>query len=400
MIVSVKDTAKLLGISVIACCAVMVCTLFLNFYWDIRLIEGLLSSPQEIIYYNAQVSTAKIVCLLCGGCLSLTSVVMLLFDIKHYIDTHKKELGILKALGMPAMKAALHFWVFGTGIFLGTAVGFGGAFLLMPTFYRLQNKDALLPPVTIGFHPSLLFFLVILPTAAYAALAVLYTFFKLHTPVMGLLKDNWQQESYPSRSRGRNTSRHVSYCAPAQKAHVPSRRPDTFLDTLRKNTLRTRKALVFFILFGSFCYASMTQMSASMRELSSVMMGIMMLVIGLVLAFTTLFLAISTVVKGNRQTIAMMRTFGYSQAECCQALLGCYRPVSCLGFALGTLYQYELLRIMVDLVFRDFESMPVYTFDFPVMFLSLGSFIAVYELMMYRYSRRIGKISVKEIMLE
>ena len=61
MIVSVKDTAKLLGISVIACCAVMVCTLFLNFYWDIRLIEGLLSSPQEIIYYNAQVSTAKIV---------------------------------------------------------------------------------------------------------------------------------------------------------------------------------------------------------------------------------------------------------------------------------------------------------------------------------------------------
>ena len=133
---------------------------------------------------------------------------------------------------------------------------------------------------------------------------------------------------------------------------------------------------------------------------SSVMMGIMMLVIGLVLAFTTLFLAISTVVKGNRQTIAMMRTFGYSQAECCQALLGCYRPVSCLGFALGTLYQYELLRIMVDLVFRDFESMPVYTFDFPVMFLSLGSFIAVYELMMYRYSRRIGKISVKEIMLE
>lgn len=52
-----------------------------------------------MIFYNAQVSTAKVVCLVSGGCLLITSVVMLIFYSKHYIDSHKKELGILKALG-------------------------------------------------------------------------------------------------------------------------------------------------------------------------------------------------------------------------------------------------------------------------------------------------------------
>ena len=66
----------------------------------------------------------------------------------------------------------------------------------------------------------------------------------------------------------------------------------------------------------------------------------------------------------------------------------------------GTLYQYEPLRIMVDLVFQHFEDMPVYTLDFPVMFLSPGSFLAVYALIMYGYRRRIRKIKVKKIMPE
>ena len=87
----------------------------------------------------------------------------------------------------------------------------------------------------------------------------------------------------------------------------------------------------------------MTQMSFSMKDLSSEMMGVMMLVIGLVLAFTTLFLAITTVINGNTKTIAMMRVFGYSQKECCRAILGGYRPLSYIGFIIGTVYQYGLL---------------------------------------------------------
>lgn len=99
MLVGIKNASKLVGISIIACCAVLVCTMFLNFYMDIRLIESEITSELSLIFYNAQVSTAQVVCLVSGGCLLMTSVVMLVFYIKHYIDTHRKELGILKALG-------------------------------------------------------------------------------------------------------------------------------------------------------------------------------------------------------------------------------------------------------------------------------------------------------------
>ena len=144
----------------------------------------------------------------------------------------------------------------------------------------------------------------------------------------------------------------------------------------------------------------MAQMSFSMKDLSSEMIGAMMLIIGLVLAFTTLFLAITTVINGNTKTIAMMKVFGYSQKECCRAILGGYRPMSYIGFVMGTVYQYALLRIMVDIVFRDLEGVPSYQFDFPVMIVSLVVFILVYESLMFAYSDKIRKLSVKEIMME
>ena len=144
----------------------------------------------------------------------------------------------------------------------------------------------------------------------------------------------------------------------------------------------------------------MTQMSFSMKDLSSEMMGAMMLIIGLALAFTTLFLAITTVINGNTKTIAMMRVFGYSQKDCCKSILGGYRLMSYIGFAIGTVYQYVLLRIMVDIVFKDIEGIPVYKFDFPVMLISLVVFIMIYEILMFVYSEKIKRISIKEIMIE
>ena len=44
MLVGIKNVSKLIGISIIACCAVLVCTMFLNFYFDIRLIESEITS--------------------------------------------------------------------------------------------------------------------------------------------------------------------------------------------------------------------------------------------------------------------------------------------------------------------------------------------------------------------
>ncbi|MCI8542011.1 MAG: ABC transporter permease [Lachnospiraceae bacterium] len=382
MLIGIKNASKLIGISVIACCAVLVCTMFLNFYFDIRLIESEITSELSMFFYEAQVSTAKVTCLVAGGCLLLTSVVMLFFYIKHYIDTHKKELGILKALGYSNLKIAKSFWVFGISAFIGTAIGYAGAFLIMPWFYALQNEDKMLPEITINFHPSVLFYFVVLPTVCFSALSVYYAWHKLKKPVLLLLKDNLQIVS--------KTPKHS----------IEKRKEISFIEDLKSSTLKSKKALVFFIIFASFCFSAMTQMSFSMKDLSSEMMGAMMLVIGLVLAFTTLFLAITTVISGNTKTIAMMRVFGYSQKECCRAILGGYRPMSYIGFVIGTIYQYALLRMMVDIVFKDIEGMPAYKFDFPVMLVSLVVFIAVYEILMHVYSEKIKKISVKEIMIE
>lgn len=399
MVVGMKDAAKLIGISIISACAVIVCTLFFNFYMDITLIKDEIVSEQIMVFYRAQVSTAKVVCLVSGGCLLVTSVVMLLFYIKHYIDIHKKQLGILKALGYSNMKIARHFWVFGISILMGTAVGFGGAFILMPPFYELQNEEKILPYIVMHFHPSILLYFVILPTAAFSLLAVLYACRKLKMPVLALLKENGMGVPKKVNKRKRQPEKD-NVKKERQGRYHASHREQTFLVELRRSTLRSKKTLVFFIIFAAFCYSAMTQMSFSMKDLSSEMMGLMMLIIGIILACVTLFLAITTVIKGNIKTIAMMRVSGYSQKECCRALLGGYRFLSYIGFALGTVYQYALLRIMVDIVFKDFEGVPAYEFDFPMMFLSLFSFVLVYEVVMHRYTEKIRKISVREIMSE
>ena len=367
MLIGIKNASKLIGFSIISCCAVLICTMFLNFYLDVQSIKNEITSELSMIFYHAQVSTVKVVCLVSSGCLLITSVVMLMFYIKHYIDTHKKELGILKALGYSNLKVAKNFWVFGISALIGTAIGFGGAFLLMPRFYALQNEDNMLPETAIHFHPAIFLYFVILPTVGFSLLAIGYAWYQLKSPVLFLLKND-----VPSSIRMKKFKEDQSI-------------KGSFISDLKRTTLRSRKSLTFFMIFASFCFFAMTQMSFSMKDLSSKMMAAMMLVIGLTLAFTTLFLAVTTVIKGNTKTIAMMRVFGYSQKECCKAILGGYRPMSYIGFGIGTVYQYALLRITVDIIFRDVESVPDYQFDVPVMLISLAAFIIIYEILMFAY---------------
>lgn len=382
VLIRFKDAFKLIGISVVSGCAVLVCTMFLNFYLDVQAIQNEITSELSMIFYNAQVSTAKVVCLVSGGCLLITSVIMLLFYIRQYIEAHKKELGILKALGYSNLRIARSFWVFGMSALAGAAIGFAGAFLLMPQFYALQNEDKMLPEMMIQFHSSILLYLVGLPAVLLGVLSIGYAWYKLHQPVLQLLKNSGQSAVSPKKHR------------------TPQKKALLFIEDLRKDTLRSKKALAFFMIFASFCFSAMTQMSFSMKDLSSEMMGAMMLIIGLVLAFTTLCLAVTTVIQGNIKTIAMMRVFGYSQKECCRAILGGYRPLSYIGFILGTGYQYALLRVMVDIVFKEVADMPAYQFDFPVMLICFGIFAATYEFLMYLYAKRIKQVSIKEIMIE
>ena len=304
---------------------------------------------------------------------------MLLFYVKNYIDTHGKELGILKVLGYSSIKIAKHCWVFGLSVLAGCTLGYAMAFLYLPTFYELQNAECLFPEIEVQIHPLLAFLLISVPAISFSALAVMYACLRLKRPVFDLLKE---KREYKTKISKRETK------------DMP------FLEDLSRSTVRSRKTLVFFIAFSAFCFSAMVQMSMSMTDLSSEAMAIMVITIGLILAFTTLFLSLSSVVNENTKTIAMMRVFGYKHSDCSKAVLGGYRPFSYIGFVIGTIYQYALLKIMVTIVFADVGNVPEYNFDFTACAITLGLFILTYEIAMYGYSQRVKKLPIKSVMLE
>lgn len=384
-LLSIKDIARSFGIIIISFCAVFVCTLFLNFNTDLKNIEPQISQPDIRKFYDAQVMTGNMVSILSGGCLLLTSAVMLCFYIGHYVDTHKKTLGILKAMGYPNFKIAAHFAGFGASVLIGTGAGFALAHVIMPQFYRTQNADNILPEIQIHFHPALFVCLILLPTAAFCLLSVLYGYFRLKTPVLDLLKGK--------------TS--IKIKTPKNKREQRSPQTElSFLQELKKATLRQKKSLVFFIGFASFCYAAMMQMSFGMDKLASRMMALMIFMIGVVLAFVTLYIATTSAVKANQKTLALMRALGYPDRECSHSILGCYRLPAGIGFLLGTIYQYVLLKIAVGIVFAEIDTVPEFHFRVPAFLVTSISFIILYELILFVYARKIKQMPIREVMMD
>lgn len=379
MLIGIKDSAKLFGITVVVCCAVFVCSLFLNYNQDLAAIQDQIPAGPAQALYEAQLASGKVVAGVSGGCLVITTVIMLIFYVKNYIDSHGKELGILKALGYSRLRIAVHFWAFGVSVELGALLGWAGAWIYLPAFYEVQNAEGLFPSLNPQFHPGLTLALLTLPAAFFTLLAIGSAFFKLNRPVIALLKE-------------------------AQEIRTPKRRDSQedrpFLTDLRRGVLRSRKSLSFFVGFSAFCFSAMTQMSLSMEDLGSENFAWMILTIGLVLAFMTLFMSLSSAVKANAKTIAMMKVFGYSRHECGGSILGGYRPIAYIGFAIGTAYQYILLRIAVDLIFADVGITAEYHFSFSTFALCAGLFLLTYELALWGYARKIGRQTVKSVMME
>jgi predicted lysophospholipase L1 biosynthesis ABC-type transport system permease subunit len=383
MIIRVKDAVKLLGVLIMCACAVLVCTLFINYNIDLARIKDEITDPAMMTVYDLMVTSGNMVCAVTGGVLGFTTVIMLLFYVKHYIDTHKPELGILKALGYSNLKIAKNFWVFGLSVLAGTALGFCLAYAFMPLFYEQQKKGVPLD-VTIHFNPSLVLYLIILPALLFALMAVFYSYRKLKRPPLELIRGKSKIKTRKAKLVKQN------------KKDLP------FLRELQHNTLKSRFSLVFFIWLSSFCYAATVVMSFSISEVGgNDMMAIMMAGIGIVLAVTTLFIAVTTVINGNAKTIAMLRVFGYSERECAAAILGGYRPVSYIGFALGTLYQHGLMKLMMSVFYTDSDlGLPEYNFNVRAFFIALVSFVVMYELFMWTYAKKISQIPLKEVMME
>ena len=344
--ISIKDIIKTIGIIVMTMCAVFISTLFLNYTIDLKGISDLITTPEMQSFYDAQVMTSKVVVGVTGGCLLLTTIVTLFFYIKIYIDNHKSELGILKALGYSNFTISKKFSIFGLSAFIGTLLGYIIALLMMNYYYEVQLEDGYLPIFTPTYNIELLFYLVIIPTILFGILSIVYANYKLKTV-----------------------------------------------------TFKQKKSLVFFMGFSVFCFANLLQMGFSMDKLASPLMKWMMYIIGIVLSSVTMLLAMNTLIKNQKKNIGMMRVFGYQMSDCRKYILDSYRVVSYIGFALGTLYQYYLLKIMVEVVFKDIE-VPEYKFNFKVFFITLAIFTIVYELLIRYYSKKLNKIPIKEIMLD
>jgi len=309
---------------------------------------------------------------------------MLLFFVKHYIDTHKSELGILKALGYSSWKIASGFWVFGLSVLVGSAVGFGCAFVLMPAFYREMRSGTILPDTPLHFNPLLVLLLVILPAIAFSVLAIMYSYLKLKSPALELIKGR-------SKATVRKTKHNDK-----RDAGIP------FLHELKQSTVKSKFSLVFFIWLASFIFANNMIMSFSMSALGAAdMMAALMIGTGVVLTFTTLVISVATVIKGNSKTIAMLRVFGYSDRECAVAIINGYRPVTYVGFAIGAAYQHGLMLLMINLFFdNEIQAIPDYSFNFGTSIIVFISFVLLYEIFMFAYSKKIKQIPLKEVMQE
>lgn len=377
MTVSFKDALKFIGIIVTVCCAVFVCNLFLNYDIDLNAIAGGVEESQKVAY-NAMQLNNKVVCAVTGGCLAMTSAVLLVFYIGNYIKEHAARFGILKALGYGDFKVAASCAVFGLCVFLGAAVGYALSWALMPKFYAVQNDGEALPTVALHYRPILLL-IVVLPTLFYSALSVFIAYKKLKAPALSLIKGEEKPRKVKLRKSESNRS---------------------FLTELAFCIFRSKKSLVFFVGFGCFCFSAMTQMGLSMRIYASDMMGYMILIIGLVLAAMSLLLALSAVIRGNAKTVAMLKANGYGIKESGLAVLGLYHIPAVIGFAIGSVYQWGVLNVMINIVFSSVEGTAHYAFDWKAFGICTAIFIVAYEVLNLYYVRRITKTPLKSIMGE
>jgi putative ABC transport system permease protein len=382
MIIRLKDIIKLFAITVMILCASFVCSLFLTYQFDIIGIKDQITDPQVMAFYDAKVNMSKAITAVSGGCLIITSIIMLFFYIKRYIDKNAKEMGILKALGYARLRIASKFWTFGLSVFIGAVIGYSSSFLLMPNFYKSMNSEGILPDFTPQFHPELLCIVVIIPTVVFAVLSVLYSFIQLGHSPLTLLRENC------------NTKAHH------KKRDRISNDKYTFLVQLRKENVRNHPILAFFIGFAAFCFSSMMQMTLRMGKMGGTMFVAIVFIIGITLSVVIMLLAVTTVIKDSEQYIGLMKIFGYSFKQCYHAILDGYRMIAAIGFVIGTFYQYVLIKITVNFYVGTGKELPGTSFDYKALVIILVCFVIAYEGLMLAYSNRIKKISLKIMMME
>lgn len=380
MIVQLKDLRKAIAVVIVSFCAVFITTLFSNLYLDLKVLDTTGFNIMQKKFYDAQLIVSKFVIIITGTVLSISAAVMLIFYIKQFIDDSKHKIGILKAQGYSNSFIASRFSIFGFLVFLGSLLGYGSSHLFMPKFYESRNTDNILSELTMNFHPQLLLIMVILPSLLFLVISIVYVMFNLNVPTINLLK---QINSTNKIIRKRKFRKYKN-----------------FFKELRATVLFSNKTLLFFVIFAALSFSSMIQMAFGMRDFVDGTIRIMMMIIGVILSLSILLISLEVIASSNIKNISILNIMGFSKSECSKIVLSGYRVVAYIGFAVGTVYQYFLIRALLKVLSKKLDSETTYNFDLISVIGSFIAFVLIYEIFILYYSNKIKDLNVKKIMME
>lgn len=380
MIVQLKDLRKAIAVVIVSFCAVFITTLFSNLYLDLKGLDITGFNIMQKKFYDAQLIVSKFVVIITGTVLSISAAVMLIFYIKQFIDDSKHKIGILKAQGYSNNFIASKFSIFGILVFLGSLLGYESSHLFMPKFYESRNTDNILSELTINFHPQLLLIMVILPSLLFLVISIVYVLFNLNVPTINLLK---QINSTNKKIRKRRFRQYKN-----------------FFKELRATVLFSNKTLLFFVIFAALSFSSMIQMAFGMRDFVDGTIRIMMMVIGVILSLSILLISLEVIANSNIKNISILNIMGFSKSECSKIVLSGYRVVAYIGFAIGTVYQYFLIKTLLTVLSKKLDSETTYNFDLISVIGSFIAFVLIYEIFILYYSNRIKDLNVKKIMMD
>lgn len=170
-------------------------------------------------------------------------------------------------------------------------------------------------------------------------------------------------------------------------------------DPLSYNGMYTKEMVEFQE--GQHTYVTyLADMKATMMSKAGMYNGLSLIfiVLGFVLSIITMTLVMRSVISSNKKYLAMMKTFGYNERESAKAVLSGYRIIALVGFGIGTVYGYVLMKLIFGMVSKQSSAYYPMTTDAIGILISFAAFVLIYEIVYRSYRRQIGEIPLKEVM--
>lgn len=372
--IRLKNVCKAFGGAIVIFCAAFIVYLFQSFRMDLLKLDSSQLSAAQKALYDAQITQSNMMLAIASGILGLFAVVTLFFSISNYIKDNQQNMGILKAMGYERKRIAIEFTKFATNAFLGSLLAVVAGVIFQPLFYQEMTKDAILPDITPSFHPLLALLLLVLPGLIFGIAAYMIAFCKLSRKPLEMIKGGKSTRTKRMKDK------------------------KTFLQTLKYAMLKNHISLIIFVGFASLCFGATVQMSFSLDQLNaSSFFFWMMFGIGLLLGVSILYLAFGFAYTENKEYVSLMKAYGYYDKEAIQTMYGGYVYVTIIGFIIGTVYQYGLICLMINLFSETMQL--EYTFSFSGLAYTLLIFVPVYLLINLYFYFKLKKLPIKEALL-